>query len=154
MFIITLNKKAKRPGILVVHEWWGLNDYSRQASQDSLRRWAILLWPLICLETEKLPKIRGVHRIWPCLFIKILHLQKLLDPAIDLLKTYPQTDNSKIGAIGYCFGGYVVLNAAKLGAELKGVVSFHGGLGGVKPQVGIEGKNFSMPRSRRSNGKS
>ena len=55
-----------------------------------------------------------------------------LDPAIALLKTYPQTDASKMGAIGYCFGGFVVLNAAKLGADLKGVVSFHGSLSGVK----------------------
>jgi dienelactone hydrolase len=47
------------------------------------------------------------------------------------MKEYPQTDTENIAAIGYCFGGYVVLNYAKLGADLKGVVSFHGGLGGV-----------------------
>ena len=45
----------------------------------------------------------------------------------------PQTDTSNIAAIGYCFGGFVVLNAAKLGADLKGVVTFHGGLSGVAP---------------------
>ncbi len=54
-----------------------------------------------------------------------------LDAAINELKTYPQTDTSKMAAIGYCYGGYIVLNAAKLGANLNGVVSFHGDLSGV-----------------------
>ena len=60
-----------------------------------------------------------------------------LEVALNLLKKHPQTDSSKMGAIGYCFGGFVVLNAAKLGADLKGVVSFHGGLGGAKPDKNI-----------------
>jgi dienelactone hydrolase len=47
------------------------------------------------------------------------------------LNTYSQTDPNNIAAIGYCFGGYVALNYAKLGADLKGVVSFHGGMGGT-----------------------
>jgi dienelactone hydrolase len=59
--------------------------------------------------------------------------KKRMDVAIEHLKKYSQTDPSKIGAIGYCFGGFVVLNAAKLGSDLKGVVSFHGGLDGAKP---------------------
>ncbi|HMR93220.1 MAG TPA: dienelactone hydrolase family protein, partial [Chitinophagaceae bacterium] len=47
------------------------------------------------------------------------------------LNSYPQTDTSKVAAIGYCFGGTQVLNVARLGEDLKGVVSFHGGLAGV-----------------------
>jgi dienelactone hydrolase len=54
-----------------------------------------------------------------------------LDAAIKKIKEYAQTDPHNIAAIGYCFGGFVVLNSAKLGADLKGVVSFHGGLGGA-----------------------
>lgn len=54
-----------------------------------------------------------------------------LDAAIAKIKEYPQTDPNNIAAIGYCFGGAVVLNCAKLGTDLKGVVSFHGGLAGV-----------------------
>jgi dienelactone hydrolase len=54
-----------------------------------------------------------------------------LDAAIKKIKEYPQVDPNKIAAIGYCFGGSVVLNSAKLGADLKGVVSFHGGLAGA-----------------------
>jgi dienelactone hydrolase len=57
--------------------------------------------------------------------------KSILDAALKKLKEYSQTDPDNVAAIGYCFGGYVVLNYAKLGADLKGVVSFHGGLGGV-----------------------
>ena len=54
-----------------------------------------------------------------------------LDEAIKKIKEYSQTDPSNVAAIGYCFGGGVVLNSAKLGSDLKGVVSFHGGLAGA-----------------------
>ncbi|HYJ65522.1 MAG TPA: dienelactone hydrolase family protein, partial [Parafilimonas sp.] len=60
-----------------------------------------------------------------------------LDAALAKLKTYPQVDTGNIAAIGYCYGGYTVLNAAKLGEPLKGVVSFHGNLGGVKPDKNL-----------------
>jgi dienelactone hydrolase len=50
--------------------------------------------------------------------------------------TYPQADINRAAAIGYCFGGFIVLNAAKEGIPLKAVVSFHGGLGGIQPQKG------------------
>jgi dienelactone hydrolase len=51
------------------------------------------------------------------------------DAALEKLKTYSQVDQNNIAAIGYCFGGSMVLNMAKLGDDLKGVVSFHGVLG-------------------------
>jgi dienelactone hydrolase len=53
--------------------------------------------------------------------------------ALNKVKEFPQADTAQVAAIGYCFGGYVVLNAAKLGAGLKGVVSFHGNLTGAPP---------------------
>jgi dienelactone hydrolase len=53
------------------------------------------------------------------------------DAAMKKIKTYSQADTSKIAAIGYCFGGSVVLNVARLGENLNGVVSFHGNLVGV-----------------------
>ena len=58
-------------------------------------------------------------------------VKSILDAALMKLKAYSQTDPNNIAAIGYCFGGYVALNYAKLGADLKGVVSFHGGMGGT-----------------------
>ena len=55
------------------------------------------------------------------------------DAALTKIKTYSQADPSKIAAIGYCFGGSMVLNMAKLGDDLSGVVSFHGILSGNPP---------------------
>ena len=53
--------------------------------------------------------------------------------AMDFLKQQPTVDPTRIAAIGYCFGGGVVLNMARQGVDLKGVASFHGGLAAVKP---------------------
>jgi dienelactone hydrolase len=64
-------------------------------------------------------------------------IRPTIDAAIAKAATFPQADTSRVAAIGYCFGGFVVLNAAKLGAPLKAVVSFHGGLGGVQPKKGV-----------------
>ena len=58
--------------------------------------------------------------------------KKRIEAAIEKIKSYSETDSNNIAAIGYCFGGSMVLNAAKLGVTLKGVVSFHGGLAGVQ----------------------
>ena len=59
------------------------------------------------------------------------------DAALAKLKTYSQVDTSNIAAIGYCFGGGVVLNVARLGDDLKGVVSFHGSLIGAPPNKNL-----------------
>jgi len=59
---------------------------------------------------------------------------KPIEDAIAKAATFPQADISKVAAMGYCFGGFVVVNAAKLGAPLKGAVSFHGRLKGVQPK--------------------
>jgi dienelactone hydrolase len=57
-----------------------------------------------------------------------------LEAALAKAKQYPEADTTQTAAIGYCFGGGVVLNAAKLGSDLDGVVSFHGSLAGVPPK--------------------
>src|SRR5262249_54281055 len=60
-----------------------------------------------------------------------------VNDAIAKAASFPQADTSRTAAIGYCFGGFVVLNAAKQGAPLKAVVSFHGGLNGLQPKKGV-----------------
>jgi dienelactone hydrolase len=130
-------QKGKRPGILVVHEWWGLNDYSRHRAKQ-LAQLGYISMAVDMFGNGKTVEDPASAQELAMPFYKSPSLTKqLLDPAIELLKTYPQTEVTKMGAIGYCFGGFVVLNAAKLGADLKGVVSFHGGLGGEKPNKDI-----------------
>jgi dienelactone hydrolase len=125
------NLKGKRPAILVVPEWWGLNDYAKMR----VRKLAELGY--IAMATDvfgdgKIASNPTEAQQFTGPFYKDPTLVKgLLDGALTKLKEYPQTDMNNLAAIGYCFGGFAALNYAKLGAGLKGVVSFHGGMGGV-----------------------
>ena len=122
---------GKRPAVLVVHEWWGLTDYPVMRA----RKLAALGYIAMAVDMYGDGKIaanptEAQELATP--FYKDPQLSKTrLEAALAKLKEYKQTDNQNIFAIGYCFGGSVVLNSAKLGTDLKGVVSFHGGLAGV-----------------------
>jgi len=125
------SKSGKRPVVLVVHEWWGLNDYAKNRA----RQLAELGYLAIAVDmygggsTASDPQ-QAQQMATP--FYQNPSLSKIrIDAAINKIKEFKQADANKIAAIGYCFGGSVVLNSAKLGADLKGVVSFHGGLAGV-----------------------
>jgi dienelactone hydrolase len=125
------NIKGKRPAILVVHEWWGLNDYARMR----VRKLAELGYIALAADmfgNGKTASNPAEAQEFATPYYKDPTLSKsMLDAALKKLLEYNQTDPKNVAAIGYCFGGFIVLNYAKLGADLKGVVSFHGGLGGV-----------------------
>ncbi|HMG68039.1 MAG TPA: dienelactone hydrolase family protein [Chitinophagaceae bacterium] len=125
------NKEGKRPAVIVVHEWWGLNDYpkmrARKLAELGYIALAIDLYGngKIADNPDEAGKLAGP-------FYQNLQMTKArFDAALDKLKTYSQADTSNIAAIGYCFGGGVVLNMARLGENLKGVVIFHGNLIGA-----------------------
>lgn len=128
------NKKP-RPGVLVVHEWWGHNAYARKRA-DML---ASLGYVALAVDMYG----NGEHTMDPD-HAKHMMQAATADPAItmkrfvaalDTLKAQPQTDKRKLAAIGYCFGGGVVLNMARAGIDLAGVVSFHGSLATSTPAV-------------------
>jgi dienelactone hydrolase len=125
------NKKGPRPAVLVVHEWWGLNEYARTRA----RQLAELGYTAMAVDmygngmTADNPK--DAERLAGPFYMDPAMAMKRLDAAIAKLNTYGQVDTSKIAAIGYCFGGGVLLNAARLGENLDGVVSFHGNLLGT-----------------------
>ncbi len=125
------SQKGKRPAILVVHEWWGLTDYPRTRARQ-LAQLGYIAMAVDMYGNGKTAEDPKTAQELATPFYKDPTLSKsMLDAAIQVLKKYPQTDTSRMAAIGYCYGGFIVLNAAKLGIDLKGVVSFHGGLGGV-----------------------
>ena len=127
------NVDAKRPAILVVPEWWGLNDYTKRRAKQ-LAELGYLAMAIDMYGDGKIANNPDEAQRFANPYYKNPALAKTrVDAAIAQLKNLPQTDTSKMAAIGYCFGGFVVLNAAKLGADLKGVVTFHGGLTGAKP---------------------
>ncbi len=125
--------KGKRPGVLVVHEWWGLNDYARKRA----RMLAGMGYAALAVDMYGGGK-QALHPDDAGKFSS--ELMKNFDvgkarfmAAMDFLKKQRITDPERIAAIGYCFGGGVVLNMARQGIDLKGVASFHGGLTAVKP---------------------
>jgi dienelactone hydrolase len=125
------SKSGKRPVVLVVHEWWGLNDYAKNRARQlaELGYLAMAVDMYGGGQTATNPQ-QAQEMATP--FYQNPKLSKIrLDAAINKIKEFKQADTDKIAAIGYCFGGSVVLNSTKLGADLKGVVSFHGGLAGV-----------------------
>lgn len=125
--------KGKRPGVLVVPEWWGLNDYARRRA----RMLAELGYTALAVDMYG----EGKVVVTPDEAGKLSsEAMKNFDiakarfmAALDFLKGQPTVDPARIAAIGYCFGGGVVLNMARQGVDLKGVVSFHGDLTAVKP---------------------
>lgn len=127
---------GKRPAIVVVHEWWGNNDYSRMRA----RMLAELGYIAIAADMYGDGKIAAdpttAKEFATVLYSDPQLAKNRIEAAITKLKEYAVTDPEKIGAIGYCFGGSMVLNAAKMGTDFKGAVSFHGGLAGVPATKG------------------
>jgi dienelactone hydrolase len=125
------NREGKRPAILVIHEWWGLTDYTKRRARElaDLGYIAMAVDLYGNGKTADNPKDAG-NLAEP--FYKNPGMMKTrFDAALQKLKTYPQVDSSNIAVMGYCFGGAQALNLARLGEDLKGAVSFHGNLIGV-----------------------
>jgi len=128
------NKKGGRPAVLIVHEWWGLNDYIKSRARQ-LAQLGYLAFAVDMYGNGKVANNpQEAQQMATPFYTNPLLTKTYLDAAINKLKEYPQADTSKVAAIGYCYGGFVVLNAAKLGSDFKGVVSFHGNLAGVPPK--------------------
>ncbi len=125
--------KGKRPGILVVHEWWGLNDYARRrATQLAKLGYAAMAIDMYGngQHTEKAGEaMEMMHGVFNDASTSMIRAKA----GLDLLKAQPQVDPTKIGAIGYCFGGKIVLDMARAGLPLNGVASFHGVLATATP---------------------
>ena len=129
-------QKGKRPAIIVIPEWWGATEYAKMRA----RKLASLGYIAIAVDMYGNGKIAADPKEAMALaspFYKDPQMGKnRIEAAINKLKEFPQTDADNLGAIGYCFGGSMVLNAAKMGVDIKSVVSFHGGLATVPATEG------------------
>jgi dienelactone hydrolase len=119
---------ARRPGVLVVHEWTGINPYVRMrverlAALGYVAFAADIYGKGIRPETPKeagalAGRYKGDRPL----------LRARVRAGLDELRRQPGVDGARVAAIGYCFGGTTVLELARSGADVRGVVSFHGGL--------------------------
>ncbi|MDH3888722.1 MAG: dienelactone hydrolase family protein, partial [Gammaproteobacteria bacterium] len=124
---------GKRPGILVVHEWWGHNAYARKRA-DMLAEMGYTALAVDMYgdgKTADHPDNAGKFATAVRQDQDIM--QTRFNAARHYLNSNETVDPELNAAIGYCFGGSVVLSMARSGADLDGVVSFHGSLGGLPP---------------------
>ena len=125
--------KSKRPGVLVVHEWWGLNDFARERALKLAGLGYVALAAdmygggATTRDREEAGKLAGALLGNPDL------LRARAQAALKVLAADPRVDPKRLAAIGFCFGGTTVLELAYSGADLAGVVSFHGGLPRPQP---------------------
>ncbi len=121
---------GKRPGVLVVHEWWGHNEYARKRA-NMLARLGYTAFALDMYGTGKLAKHPDDAKNFMTAAIgQIPEAEKRFKAAYDVLIKQPTVDSRKIAAIGYCMGGGIVLHMGRTGVvDLKAVISYHGALG-------------------------
>jgi dienelactone hydrolase len=131
--------KTKRPGVLIVHQWMGVTDYEKKRAEMLAKLGYVAFCvdiygkgvrpstvPAAAAESTKYKTDRTLMRA-------------RVNAGLAAFKKQEQVDPNRIAAIGYCFGGTTVIELARSGAELAGVVSFHGGLDSPKPE---DGKNI------------
>lgn len=130
---------GKRPGVLVVHQWLGLTDYEKRRATML----AQLGYVAFCADiygkgvrpkdVSEAGALAGKYKSDRAL------LRARVNAGLDVLKKNELVDTKRVAAIGYCFGGTTVIELARSGADLNGVVSFHGGLDSPTP---ADGKNI------------
>ncbi len=122
--------KGASPGVLVIHEWWGINDYIRKRTEQIATLGYVAFAADIygkgfrAKTREQAMVLAGKFRSGNDRSL----LRARANAGLDVLRNNPMVDPQRIAAIGYCFGGTAALELARSGADLAGVVSFHGGL--------------------------
>ena len=119
-------QEGKRPGVLVVHEWWGHNDYARRRARMLAELGYVALAVDMYGEGKQANHPDDAGAFSGEVMNNLPAAKARFLAARDLLKAHERVQGEHIAAIGYCFGGGVVLHMARLGVDLDGVVSFHG----------------------------
>ena len=122
-------KNGKRPGIVVVHEWWGVTKHMHDEAHRLARQGytAFIADMYGDAKTADNPKDAGA--LSGSVMKNPQAMESRFNAAREQLAKQPTVDPTRIGAVGYCFGGGVVLNMARAGADLSGVAGFHAALG-------------------------
>jgi len=121
-------RSGKRPGIIVVHEWWGHDAYARRRAEML----AAEGYTALALDMYGTGRLAAHPKDAKTFAVEVIKTKGAMHArfraAYDLLKGHKTVDASKTAAIGYCFGGNVILDMARAGVELDGVVGFHASL--------------------------
>lgn len=125
--------EGERPGVLIVHEWWGLNEHAR----ESARKLAEAGFTALAVDMYGDGRVADHPDEAGAMFREVrgslARMQQRFSAAENLLRAHPTVDPARLAAIGYCFGGTVVLEMARQGVDLAAVASFHGALATDNP---------------------
>lgn len=150
---------GKRPGVLVVHEWWGHNEHAR----NQARKLAEAGYVAFALDMYGKGKVTTHPAEAKTFMAEVTKDKEVLDArfqaGLEVLKRQPQVDRDRTAVFGYCFGGTVALSEARAGADLNALVAFHAGLapmgaraekGKVKPRILVQtgGADPNVPREQ------
>lgn len=139
-------QKGRRPGVLVIHEWTGINDHIKHRVEQ-LAALGYVAFAADIYGKGIRPKTSQEAMAQAKLYKSDRALMRARAAAgLEALRKQPVTDSRRIAAIGYCFGGTTALELARSGAALAGTVSFHGGLETPHPEDArrIKGKVLAL----------
>ncbi|MCO4755725.1 MAG: dienelactone hydrolase family protein [Bacteriovoracaceae bacterium] len=127
-FIAAPEGEQKGPGVIVVHEWWGQNEYPKMRARQLAEK-GYVAFAVDMFGEGKIAKHPDKAKEFASKAMSDMkELRQKFEKGLEILKKHPNVDDKKIAAIGFCFGGTVVLQMAKMGVDLDLVASFHGGL--------------------------
>lgn len=122
------SREGERPGILVVHEWWGHNEYAR-ARADSLAKLGYVALAVDMYGNGKqAAHPEDAQKFSGQVMSNFDSAKERFLKAMETLQDHPMVNAEQIGAVGYCFGGSVAIAMANAGVDLDGVAAFHAGL--------------------------
>ncbi len=129
-------KKGKRPAIIIIPEWWGNNDYPRYRADMLAQLGYIAIAADMYGNGKEAADPKEAGELAGKFYSDPQLAKERIEAAVNKIKEYAEADGEQVACIGYCFGGSMSLNAANLGMDFKGVVSFHGGLKVVPAEAG------------------
>ena len=120
--------EGKRPGVLVIHEWWGHNDYAQQRAKQ-LAEAGFTAFALDMYGAGKLADHpQDAQKFMMALLGDLAEAEERFNAGLEVLTSHATVDSENTAAIGYCLGGAVALYMSRLGADIDAAVSFHGNL--------------------------
>lgn len=119
---------GKRPGVLVVHEWWGLNDYARRRADELAALGYVAFACDMYGDGRTVEHPQDAGKMASEVRANVQEWRRRAAEALKVLTTQPECDAEHLAAIGYCFGGSTALQLAYSGADLDAVVTFHAAL--------------------------
>jgi dienelactone hydrolase len=120
--------QGKRPGVLVVHEWWGLDEYAKDRCKQLAELGYVAFAPDMYGEGKTVTEREHAQKMATAVRADVKAWRGRAEAGLKQLASQPNVDGSKLAAIGYCFGGSTCLQLAYAGADLKAVATFHAAL--------------------------